>query len=74
MEQFFISPLTDKEDKEIKTILVEMHHSEDPVEFQIDGDLKILTDITTEIKAIEKQGVLLHGERITQSKRGSKEV
>lgn len=60
---FNIAELSDKEKDTLQTIL--MQYSTD--EENINGDLNTLISITSEVKAITNQAVLLHGERIKKA-------
>jgi len=60
---FKISPLTNQEQETIFSILQE--HAEEDVDIQT--DLKQLTAITSEVKAINNQAIILHGERIKKA-------
>lgn len=68
MEKFLISPLTGQEDRKIQFILQEMSYPSSSIDSQVESDYKALYNIITQIKAINQQGVLLHGERIHQAK------
>ncbi len=60
---FRVTPLTEKEKEELKAILTS--HSERSCD--IDNDLTALSDITSEVKAINNQASILHGERIKKA-------
>ena len=60
---FKVAPLTNQEQETIYTILQE--HAEEEVDVQT--DLKQLTAITSEVKAINNQAIVLHGERIKKA-------
>ena len=66
--KFITSPLTPEQDREIQLILADMCYPSDGVEEQVESDHKSLSDITTQIGAIDRQGVLLHGERIHKAR------
>jgi len=55
--------LSDTEKEELKNLL--LNHSED--DKSIDTDLKALTTLTCEVKAINHQAIVLHGERIKKA-------
>lgn len=61
---FRVAPLNSQEKDELQTILQthRQHDSDD-----IDSDLKALSAITSEVKAITNQAVILHGERIKKA-------
>jgi len=61
---FRVTDLTDKEKASIKALL-NNHVSEDTV--SIDKDLSSLITITSEVKAINNQAAILHGERIKKA-------
>jgi hypothetical protein len=61
---FRVSPLNDQEKNNIETILKNFRHSDF---YEVDADLKTLTTITSEVKAITNQAVILHGERIKRA-------
>ncbi|HEX2583034.1 MAG TPA: CT583 family protein, partial [Chlamydiales bacterium] len=61
---FRISALNDKEKADLETILREFRSSET---YDVDTDLKALTTITSEVKAITNQAAILHGERIKRA-------
>lgn len=61
---FRVSPLSEQEKSELLSILQSHRHNE---EDNIDSDLKALSAITSEVKAITNQAVILHGERIKKA-------
>lgn len=61
---FRVGQLTDKE-KEIIEQILKAHQSTESID--IDADLKALGSITSEVKAITNQAVILHGERIKRA-------
>lgn len=61
---FRVTPLSDQEKSELQTILQAHRQNEDD---NIDSDLKALSAITSEVKAITNQAVILHGERIKKA-------
>lgn len=61
---FRVSALSDSEKGVIETILRNYRHSDF---YEVDADLKALTVITSEVKAITNQAVILHGERIKKA-------
>ena len=61
---FRVTPLNEQEKVELQTILQSHRHSD---AYDIDGDLKTLSAITSEVKAITNQAVILHGERIKKA-------
>ncbi len=62
---FRVSSLTDSEKKSIETILEHFQNEEE--EYNSQEDLKKLTLITSEVKAITNQAIILHGERIKKA-------
>jgi len=60
---FRIAPLTDAEKEELKSILEQFRSTDEEVE----QDLETLTQITSEVKAINNQAIILHGERIKKA-------
>jgi hypothetical protein len=61
---FRVVALNDKEKEDIETILRNFAMSESQ---DLDADLKALMKITSEVKAITNQAVILHGERIKKA-------
>jgi hypothetical protein len=61
---FRISALNDKEKADLEAILRSFRTSET---YDVDTDLKALTAITSEVKAITNQAAILHGERIKRA-------
>lgn len=61
---FRVSPLSEQEKSELQAILQAHRHSETD---EIEIDLKALSAITSEVKAITNQAVILHGERIKKA-------
>ncbi len=61
---FRVSELNPSEISAIETILKNFRHSDF---YEVDGDLKALTTISSEVKAITNQAVILHGERIKRA-------
>jgi len=61
---FRVSPLNEEEKGELQTILQAHRHSDT---YDIASDLKALAAITSEVKAITNQAVILHGERIKKA-------
>jgi hypothetical protein len=61
---FRISELNDKEKSDLEFILKSFRQNDT---YAIDSDLKALTAITSEVKAITNQAAILHGERIKQA-------
>lgn len=61
---FRVSSLNEKEKEAIATILKNYRHSDF---YDVDLDLKALSAITSEVKAITNQAVILHGERIKKA-------
>jgi hypothetical protein len=61
---FRVSALSEKEKIEIASILKNYRHSDF---YDVDSDLKALSAITSEVKAITNQAVILHGERIKKA-------
>jgi len=61
---FQVSPISEKE----KNILEELlNNFQANKEYDIKNDLEILSNITSEVKAITNQAVMLHGERISKA-------
>ncbi len=61
---FRISALNDKEKADLEYILKSFRSSDT---YDVDVDLKALTAITSEVKAITNQAAILHGERIKRA-------
>ncbi len=61
---FHTAPLSENEKDHISNILKEFQSFED---YDTDQDLKELLDITSEVKAITNQAVMLHGERVKKA-------
>jgi len=61
---FRISALNDKEKADLEFILKSFRVSET---YEVESDLKALTAITSEVKAITNQAAILHGERIKKA-------
>lgn len=61
---FRVAPLSDAEGNELKTLLNTFRESE---YFDIEPDLTALSALTSEVKAITNQAVILHGERIKKA-------
>ena len=61
---FRVTALNIAETAVLETILKNFRRSES---FNVDGDLRALTTITSEVKAISNQAVILHGERIKRA-------
>lgn len=61
---FRVSALNRKEQEAIETILKNYRHSDF---YDVDIDLKALSAITSEVRAITNQAVILHGERIKKA-------
>lgn len=61
---FRVSALNETEKSAIETILKNFRLNEF---YDVDSDLKALTTITSEVKAITNQAVILHGERIKKA-------
>jgi len=61
---FHVTALGEKEESELKNILTSFRpgHS-----YNVDADLKLLSIITSEVKAIANQAIILHGERIKKA-------
>ena len=62
---FGMSTLSPSEKEELKSILAEHCKAGN----SIDGDLETLTILTSEVKAIANQAILLHGERIQKAQK-----
>ncbi len=61
---FRVAPLNEKEKADIESILHNFRSHED---YDVEADLKALMKITSEVKAITNQAVILHGERIKKA-------
>lgn len=61
---FRVTPLTENEEDHLRNILSE--YSKD--DFDVASDLQFLSAITSEVKAINNQAAILHGERIKKAK------
>lgn len=61
---FRVAALNEKEKETLEEILRTFRHSE---AYDVEGDLKHLMMITSEVKAITNQAVILHGERIKKA-------
>lgn len=61
---FRMSALNEKEKLDLETILKNFRFNES---YEVDSDLKALMAITSEVKAITNQAVILHGERIKRA-------
>ena len=61
---FRVSQLSEKEKADIETIL---HNFRMKETVDLEADLKALMAITSEVKAITNQAVILHGERIKRA-------
>ncbi len=61
---FRVAPLNEQEKSNLESILKSYRHSDF---YEVDTDLKLLTTITSEVKAITNQAVILHGERIKRA-------
>ena len=61
---FRVSALNEKEKTDLETILKNFRLSDS---YDVDFDLKALMAITSEVKAITNQAVILHGERIKKA-------
>ncbi len=61
---FRVTPLNEQEKNSLETLLKNYRHSDF---YEVDSDLKALTTITSEVKAITNQAVILHGERIKRA-------
>lgn len=60
---FQVSPMSEQEKKELKTLLEKYQTKEN----DLTSDFKFLSDITSEVKSISNQAVILHGERIKKA-------
>jgi hypothetical protein len=67
-EEFSAAPLTKEENTEIQHILFDESAANTATDEQVTADHKILIDLTSQIRAIDRQGVLLHGERIHKAR------
>lgn len=61
---FRVTALSDREKSELETILNNFRESDD---YDVQNDLSALMTITSEVKAITNQAVILHGERIKRA-------
>ncbi len=61
---FRVKPLSENEQAKLVTILTEYRENEAT---NIEEDLALLTNLTSEVKAINNQAAILHGERIKQA-------
>lgn len=61
---FRVTALSDREKTELETILKSFRETE---EYDVQSDLSALMTITSEVKAITNQAVILHGERIKKA-------
>ena len=61
---FRVSALNEKEKETLEEILKAFRHSD---AYNVDADLKNLIMLTSEVKAITNQAVILHGERIKKA-------
>jgi hypothetical protein len=61
---FRVSALNDKEKADLEALLKSFRLSDT---YEVDTDLKALTAITSEVKAITNQAAILHGERIKRA-------
>ncbi len=61
---FRVSALNETEKSALETLLKNFRFNES---YDVDSDLKVLTTITSEVKAITNQAVILHGERIKRA-------
>ncbi len=64
---FTVAPLSNEDSKQLQQILEKSAIESQISNEQVDSDHKNLLHITTEIRAIEKQSALLHGERINKA-------
>lgn len=60
---FKVTPLTENEEENLRNLLREYCHETQ----EIDQDLPFLSSITSEVKAINNQAAILHGERIKKA-------
>lgn len=60
---FRVTPLTENEEEHLRNILSEYSKKH----LDISSDLKFLSEITSEVKAINNQAAILHGERIKRA-------
>ena len=60
---FRVSPLSEHEEEELRALLEEFS----PETGEVSDDLRVLSEITSEVKALHNQAVLLHGERIKRA-------
>lgn len=61
---FSVTELSEKEKTQLETLLQDYSHSENR---SLQSDLKSLISITSEVKAINNQAALLHGERVKKA-------
>ena len=60
---FRVAPLSPQEQEKLQLLLDEYKNGDDSVE----KDFRLLADITSEVKAINNQAAILHGERIQRA-------
>lgn len=65
-QEFIAAPLNNEEDKALQLLLFEQFKPEIE-ETAVDGDYKDLLLLTQQIRAIDRQSILLHGERIQKA-------
>jgi len=65
--EFISAPLTNEETLQIQKMLEIGSADGGATNDDVEGDQQVLTEITTQIRAIERQSVLLHGERISKA-------
>ena len=69
VQSFFgVKPLDESEANVIEKLLVDNLHSDNDPEEHLNSDIENLKTLTSEIKAINKQGILLIGERIHKAR------
>jgi hypothetical protein len=65
---FGIAKLSKNEEETLQQILLDNVEEEKVSQKQLNQDLHALVEITSQIRAIDRQGILLHGERIERAK------
>lgn len=67
-KEFVATPLSKEEEVYIQTLLHENYVSSKPGLDEVDADYQTLAILTRQIKSIDQQGILLHGERIHKAR------
>ena len=66
--EFVATPLSTEEEMNIQNLLYENYVSNKSGSDEVDADYKTLVLLTRQIKSIDRQGILLHGERIHKAR------